>query len=106
MQLHFPFNEKNHILFQIHDIDIDDGAEARSYFCFIRLYDDVVEDREYTIPIMRDMDDNYLSKSDNFDTQRMYLKICLRVVSAIYPRDRAVSQLLHNKPITDERWPT
>ena len=46
MQLHFPFNEKNHILFEIYDINIDDGAEAPSYSCLIRLYDDVVEDRE------------------------------------------------------------
>ena len=38
-------NEKHNALFQIHDINIDDGAEARSYFGFIRLYDDdVVED--------------------------------------------------------------
>ena len=47
MQLHFPLDKKLHLLFQIHDINIDDGAEARSYFGFFRLYDDdVVEDSE------------------------------------------------------------
>ena len=40
MQLPFHRNEKLHLLFPIHDINIDDGAEARSYFGFIRLYDD------------------------------------------------------------------
>ena len=40
MQLPFHRNEKLQLLFPIHDINIDDGAEARSYFGFIRLYDD------------------------------------------------------------------
>ena len=48
------------------------------------------------------MEDNSYSKSDNIDTQRLYLKVNLRVVSAVYPRDRTVTQLLHNKPNTVE----
>ena len=51
---------------------------------------------------MREMDDNNHSKSDNVDTQRLYLKVTLRVVSTVSPRDRTVTQLLDNKPITDE----
>ena len=44
---------KTHLLFHIHGNIIDDGAEACSYFVFIGLYDDdVVEDRDYAIPIM------------------------------------------------------
>ena len=46
--------------------------------------------------------DNYHSKSDNVDTQPLYLNANLGVVSTIYPRDRTGTQLLHNKPITDE----
>ena len=34
--------------------------------------------------------------------RRLYLKANLRVVSAVYPRDKAVSQLLHKKPNTNE----
>ena len=48
------------------------------------------------------MGDNCHSKSDNIDMQRLYLKVNPRVVSAVYPCDRAVSQPLHNKPNTDE----
>ena len=48
------------------------------------------------------MDDNYLSKSDNFDTERPCLKDNLRVVSTVYLRDRTISQLLHNKTNADE----
>ena len=48
------------------------------------------------------MDDDYLVKSDNIDTPRLYVKVNLRVVSVVSPRDRTVSHLLHNKPITDE----
>ena len=32
---------------------------------------------------MREMDDNYLNKSDNLDTQRLYLKVFLLVVSTV-----------------------
>ena len=70
---------------------------------FHPLYDDaVVEDRDTTIPLMREMDDNYLRKSDNTEMQRLYLKVTLRVVSTVYRRDRAVSHLPHNKPNTDK----
>ena len=76
---------------------------ARSYFGFIRLYDDaVVDDRDTTIPIIREMDDDYHSESDNIDTPRLYTKVNLRVVSTVYPRDKTVAQLLHNKPNTNE----
>ena len=51
---------------------------------------------------MREMDDNFHSKSDNFDTQRLSIKVTLRVVSTVYPRDRTVTHLLHNKQNTDE----
>ena len=51
---------------------------------------------------MREMDDNYHSKSDDFDTQRLYAKANLRVVSTVYPLDETVSHLPHNKLITDE----
>ena len=51
---------------------------------------------------MREMDDNCLVKSDNIDTQRLHLKVNLRVVVTVYPPDRTISQLLHNKPNTDE----
>ena len=40
---------------------------------------------------MLEMDDNYLVKSDNIDTQRVYLKVTLRVVSTVYLRDRTVT---------------
>ena len=32
---------------------------------------------------MREMDDNYLSKSDNIDMQRLYLKVNLHVFSTV-----------------------
>ena len=51
---------------------------------------------------MREMDDNYLSESDNFDTQQLYVKANLRVVSTVYPLDATVSHLRHNKLTTDE----
>ena len=51
---------------------------------------------------MREMDDTYHSKTDNIDTQRLYLKVNLRVVSAVYPRDMTVTQQLHNKPNTNK----
>ena len=85
-----PLNEK-HLTFPIHDINIDDGAEAGSYFGIIRLNDDcVVENHDFTIPIVGEMDDNNLSKSDNLDTQ-LYLNVNLRVVSTVFPRDRTVT---------------
>ena len=34
MLLPFPLNEKHSLIFQIHDITIDDGGEERSYFFF------------------------------------------------------------------------
>ena len=51
---------------------------------------------------MREMDDNDFSKSDNFDTQQLHLNVNLRVISTVSTRDRTVTQLLHNKPNTDE----
>ena len=51
---------------------------------------------------MREMDDTYHSKTDNIDTQRLYLKVNLRVVLAVYPRDMTVTQQLHNKPNTNK----
>ena len=48
------------------------------------------------------MDDDYFSKSDNIDTQRLYIKVNLRVVSTVCPLDRTVTQLLHNKQNADE----
>ena len=48
------------------------------------------------------MDDNNLIKSDNSDTQRLCLKVNLRVDSAICPRDRTVTQPLHDNANTDE----
>ena len=82
--------------------NIDDGAEERSYFGFILLYDVfVVEDRDNTVPIMLKIDDNNLSKSDDFGRERLYLNANIRVVSTVYPRDKTVTQLLHNKPITN-----
>ena len=74
MQLPFPYNDKHHPPFQINHINIDDGAEAHSYLGFIRLYDGgVVEDRD-TTPILHETDDNYHSKLDTFDTQRLHNK--------------------------------
>ena len=102
MQLPFP-STKTHPLFQIHNINIDEGMEARSNSHFIRLCDDVVvEDRDDTIPIMLEMDNNYLIQSDNIDTQRLHIKVNLGVVSTVYPRDRTVTGLLHNRPNIDE----
>ena len=70
---HFPFNEKHHFLHQNNDINTDGGAEARSFFGIILLYDDdPVEDCEHTTPVIREMDDNYHSESDNINTQRLY----------------------------------
>ena len=70
MLLPFPLNEKHHLLIQINDINNDDGVEARSNCGFILLYDDDdVEDSDTTTPIMRDMDNNYIGKSDNIDTR-------------------------------------
>ena len=50
---------------------------------------------------MLEMDDNSLVKSDNTDTQRLSIKANLRLVSTLYPRDRTVTHLPHNKPNTD-----
>ena len=87
IQLPFSLNEKNSLLFQTNDINIDDGAEAPSFFGFIGLYDDdVFEDRDHTTRIMREMDDNYHIKSDNIDTHRLYTKVDLRVVSTVSAR--------------------
>ena len=77
MQLPFRLNAKHHILFQIHNTNIDDCVEARSNSRFIRQYDDVVEDHDNTTPIMLEMDDNNLCKSDNFDTQLSIKASCV-----------------------------
>ena len=96
-------NEKHHILYHIHNINNDDGAEERSHICFIKLYDDdFVVDRDDTIPIIHEMDDNYHSESDNFDMPRLGLKANLRLVSTACPLDMTLTQLLRNKPITYE----
>ena len=50
---------------------------------------------------MLEMDDDYLSKSDNIDTQRLRLNVNLRDVSTVNTRDMSVTRL-HNKPIADE----
>ena len=55
---------------------------------------------------MRETDDDYLIQSDNIDTQRLYLQVNPRVVSAVYSPDTTVTQLLHNNPTNDESWPT
>ena len=61
---HSPQRETHPL--QINDINADDGVEVRSHFCFIWLNDDaVVQDRDNAIPIIREMDDDYHSKSDN-----------------------------------------
>ena len=61
---HSPQRETHPL--QINDINTDDGVEVRSHFCFIWLNDDaVVQDRDNAIPIIREMDDDYHSKSDN-----------------------------------------
>ena len=100
--LPFPSQRETPTLFQIHNANYYDHAEVRSYCGFILLYDDdVFEDRD-DIPIMCEMEDNCHNKSDNFGTQRLYLNVNPRVVSAVCPRDRTVTQLLHNKPIADE----
>ena len=66
-------DEKHRLLFQIHDINVDDSAEARSSFGFIRLYDDaVVEDRDNTTPIVHEIDDNRFIKSDTIDTAAVH----------------------------------
>ena len=68
--------------------------EARSYIGIIRPYDDeIIEDRDFTAPIIRQMDDNYHSTSDNIDNQRLHTKVNQGVVSAVCPRDRTFSQL-------------
>ena len=48
------------------------------------------------------MDDDFLSESDNFDTQRLHTKVNQRVILTVIPHDRTVTQLRHNKPNTDE----
>ena len=58
--------------------------------------------RTVTTPsIMLEMDDNYLSTSDNIYTQ-LHIKVNLRVVSTVCPLDSTVTQPLHNKPNTDD----
>ena len=80
--------------------------EARSHFGFILLFDDAVfEDRDFNI-LMREIDGHYNSTSDNIDTQRLSIKVTLRVVSAVYPRDRAVSQLLTTSRTPMDSWRT
>ena len=44
MQLPFPFNEKHHLHFKIHNTNTYDGVEALPCFGFNRLYDDDVVD--------------------------------------------------------------
>ena len=51
---------------------------------------------------MHEMDDDNHIKSDNSDTQRLSINDNTRVVSTVSPRDMTVTQLLHNKPTTDE----
>ena len=64
--------------------------------------DDVFEERDYTTPTMHETDDNYHSESDNIDMERLYIKVALGVVSTVYPRDKTVTHLLHNRPNIDE----
>ena len=67
-------------------------AGERPYFGIIRLYDDaVVDDRDTTAPIIRGMDDNDFSKSDHLDTQRLFIKDTMGVVSTVDVHDRTVS---------------
>ena len=107
MLLPFPLNEKHHLLIQINDINNDDGVEARSNCGFILLYDDDdVEDSDTTTPIMRDMDNNYIGKSDNIDMQRPNLMVHLRVVSAVYPHDRTDSSCCTTRRTPTNSWPT
>ena len=51
---------------------------------------------------MRETHDNCLSISDNFDTQRLYVKVNHREDSTPFPLDRTVTQLLHNRQNADE----
>ena len=51
---------------------------------------------------MREMDDDFFSESDNFDTQWLHTKVNQRVISTVILHDRTVTQLRHNKPNTDE----
>ena len=95
MQLPFLLNEKHPLHFRIHKATIYDGAEARSYFGSILLYDDaVVESHDFTAPTMREIHDN-LTESDNIDTQWLAINANLRVVSTLYPRDMTATHLLH-----------
>ena len=102
----FPLNEKHHLRFQNHNNTTVEGMEARSHFGFILLFDDAVfEDRDFNI-LMCEIDRHYNSTSDNIDTQRLSIKVTLRVVSAVYPRDRAVSQLLTTSRTPMDSWRT
>ena len=102
MQLPFPLHEKHHLIVQTNNTNIDDGAEALSFLGFILLYYHAVVANSDTILLLHEMGDNYLIKSDNYDTQRLYLNVNLRVVLTFNPRDKTVTHLLYNKPITDE----
>ena len=74
-------------------------------FVFIVLYDDVVvEDGDHTTPIIREMDDADHSKSDNIDAEWLFLKVNLRVVSTVYPRDRTFSLLYTTNRILMSSW--
>ena len=51
---------------------------------------------------MREMDDNDHSKSDNFDTQQLYINVNLGLVSTVSLRDMTLTHLLQKKPNTNE----
>ena len=96
MQLPFPFTRNTTPSSRSTTLTLTNVQRRAHTSASILLYDDaVVEGRDNTTPIMREMDDDYLIKSDNIDTPRLYLNVNLCVVSTVYPRERTVTQLLH-----------
>ncbi|EMD42550.1 Hypothetical protein EHI5A_030700 [Entamoeba histolytica KU27] len=96
IQLPFPLTDKHHLLFHIKDINCEDGTEGRHFYAKLPLLDNgqIIENKEHTVQIMKEMTKKYLSVIDNYDVTKVYLKVNIRLVSTIYPEHSSISKYL------------
>ncbi|ELP86642.1 hypothetical protein EIN_092070 [Entamoeba invadens IP1] len=99
IELPFPLNEKHHLLFQIRDINTEDGTEGKSYYGIMMLYEnnEIIRTKEHTIPILKEMVDGYLEEVEYYDISNMNLKVNINVVSSIYPLEQEISNFIYTK---------
>ncbi|ELP90849.1 hypothetical protein EIN_359320 [Entamoeba invadens IP1] len=108
LELPFPLTPTHHLLFCVRDIGTDDGVEGRPLFAKLPLYENgrVVENKEYTLRIMKEMNDHYLKTNEYYDQSKMYLKVTINVVSTVYPTERVLTDFLYfNAPVDTVLYP-